>query len=191
MSSSKKWNLKKIFTANGGCGCRPKATDIIEPKPTTKTTASDQKPGCYPSSSPSSWDRFTGGQPIVDDDDGYTSTTFSLTIDSSPQFCLENHDHSKAVSPYPKIQDSHAVVKYSENPYHDFRQSMLQMIFEKEIYSGDDLQQLLQCFLELNSPNHHEVIVKAFMEIWNGSVGTVAGRGEEEEAPPCSSSRDT
>ncbi|KAG4183253.1 hypothetical protein ERO13_A09G097633v2 [Gossypium hirsutum] len=42
---------------------------------------------------------------------------------------------------------------------------MLQMIVEKRIYSKHDLEELLQCFLELNSPCHHDVIIKAFMEI--------------------------
>ncbi|KAJ0088760.1 hypothetical protein Patl1_32676 [Pistacia atlantica] len=45
---------------------------------------------------------------------------------------------------------------------------MLQMILEKEIYSKDDLKELLNCFLQLNSPYHHEIIVRAFTEIWNG-----------------------
>ncbi|KAG5243926.1 ovate family protein [Salix suchowensis] len=32
----------------------------------------------------------------------------------------------------------------------------------------DDLRQLLDCFLQLNSPYCHGVIIKAFTEIWNG-----------------------
>ncbi|CAN4119176.1 unnamed protein product [Withania somnifera] len=66
-----------------------------------------------------------------------------------------------------KIVGSTAVVKDSDDPFGDFRQSMLQMIMEKEIYKYDDLNELLNCFLNLNSPSHHEVIVQAFMEIWN------------------------
>ncbi|XP_052482010.1 transcription repressor OFP6-like [Gossypium raimondii] len=65
----------------------------------------------------------------------------------------------------PKIMDSIAVVKDSHDPYLDFRHSMLQMIEEKHIYSANELQELLQCFLELNSPCHHRVIVEAFMGI--------------------------
>ena len=45
-----------------------------------------------------------------------------------------------------------AVEKDSDDPYLDFRHSMLQMILEKQIYSKDDLRQLLDCFLQLNSP---------------------------------------
>nr|GMD70921.1 transcription repressor OFP6-like [Ipomoea batatas] len=42
------------------------------------------------------------------------------------------------------------------------------MILEKNIYSKDDLKELLNCFLQLNSPYYHSVIVRAFTEIWNG-----------------------
>ncbi|XP_027768657.1 transcription repressor OFP6 [Solanum pennellii] len=66
-----------------------------------------------------------------------------------------------------KIVGSVAVVKESDDPFGDFRRSMLQMIMEKEIYSYDDLNELLNCFLQLNSPSHHDIIVQAFMEIWN------------------------
>ncbi|KHN08721.1 hypothetical protein glysoja_037043 [Glycine soja] len=61
-----------------------------------------------------------------------------------------------------------AVEKDSDDPYLDFRHSMLQMILENEIYSKEDLRELLNCFLQLNSPDHHGVIVRAFTEIWNG-----------------------
>ncbi|KAK8476762.1 hypothetical protein V6N13_131114 [Hibiscus sabdariffa] len=71
------------------------------------------------------------------------------------------------LSSCPKIVDSIAVEKDSDDPYRDFRQSMLQMMEEKHIYSTNDLQELLRCFLELNSPCHHRVIVEAFMGIWH------------------------
>ncbi|KAG6437204.1 hypothetical protein SASPL_102115 [Salvia splendens] len=61
-----------------------------------------------------------------------------------------------------------AVEKESDDPYLDFRQSMLQMILEKEIYSKDELKHLLNCFLQLNSPYYHRIIVCAFTDIWNG-----------------------
>lgn len=64
--------------------------------------------------------------------------------------------------------DSLAVEKDSDDPYLDFRRSMLQMILEKEIYAKDDLKELLGCFLHLNSPCHHDIIVRAFTDIWNG-----------------------
>nr|XP_043635215.1 transcription repressor OFP6-like [Erigeron canadensis] len=63
--------------------------------------------------------------------------------------------------------NSLAVEKDSSDPYVDFKESMLQMIMEKEIYGKDDLRELLNCFLQLNSPYYHGIIVKAFTEIWN------------------------
>ncbi|TQD71510.1 hypothetical protein C1H46_042963 [Malus baccata] len=65
-----------------------------------------------------------------------------------------------------RVKDSFAVVKKSSDPYNDFRTSMVEMIFEKQIFSAKDLEQLLQCFLSLNSTHHHRVIIEVFTEIW-------------------------
>lgn len=65
-----------------------------------------------------------------------------------------------------KVRESVAVVKRSEDPYADFKRSMVEMIVEKEMYGEDELEQLLQCFLSLNSRAHHGVIVRAFSDIW-------------------------
>ncbi|CAN4113989.1 unnamed protein product [Withania somnifera] len=93
-----------------------------------------------------------------------TSSTFSFSDSSSSEFRT-----SKAVQGFGRIGgESVAVEKDSDDPYLDFRQSMLQMILEKEIYSKDDLKELLNCFLQLNSPYYHGIIVRAFTEIWNG-----------------------
>ena len=65
-----------------------------------------------------------------------------------------------------RVKDSFAVVKRSSDPYNDFRTSMVEMIVEKQIFAAKDLEQLLQCFLSLNSIHHHRVIVEVFTEIW-------------------------
>ncbi|KAK8642443.1 hypothetical protein V6N13_011786 [Hibiscus sabdariffa] len=65
-----------------------------------------------------------------------------------------------------KVRESVAVVTESEDPYEDFKRSMLEMILEKQIFEAKDLEQLLQCFLSLNSREYHEIIVEAFTEIW-------------------------
>lgn len=65
-----------------------------------------------------------------------------------------------------KVRESFAVVKKSEDPYVDFKRSMMDMIMEKQIFNDKDLEQLLHCFLSLNSRNHHGIIVQAFSEIW-------------------------
>ncbi|KAE8707088.1 Transcription repressor OFP8 [Hibiscus syriacus] len=65
-----------------------------------------------------------------------------------------------------KVRESFAVVKKSEDPYEDFKRSMVDMILEKQMFEEKDLEQLLHCFLSLNSRHHHGVIVQAFSEIW-------------------------
>ncbi|KAE8666450.1 Transcription repressor OFP8 [Hibiscus syriacus] len=65
-----------------------------------------------------------------------------------------------------KVAESVAVVTKSENPYEDFKRSMLEMIMEKQMFEARDLEQLLQCFLSLNSKQYHRTIVDAFTEIW-------------------------
>lgn len=65
-----------------------------------------------------------------------------------------------------KVRESVAVVKKSEDPYEDFKRSMLEMIMEKQMFESSDLEDLLQCFLTLNSRQYHGVIVEAFSEIW-------------------------
>ena len=66
-----------------------------------------------------------------------------------------------------KVRESFAVVKKSEDPYEDFRMSMMEMILEKQMFEEQDLEQLLHCFLSLNSCEHHAIIVEAFTEIWD------------------------
>ncbi|KAL5754692.1 hypothetical protein ACOSP7_022912 [Xanthoceras sorbifolium] len=65
-----------------------------------------------------------------------------------------------------KVRESFAVVKKSKDPYGDFRRSMMEMILEKQMFEEKELEQLLHCFLTLNSRQHHKVIVEAFSEIW-------------------------
>ncbi|XVF62010.1 hypothetical protein PTKIN_Ptkin08bG0182100 [Pterospermum kingtungense] len=65
-----------------------------------------------------------------------------------------------------KVRESFAVVKKSEDPYEDFKRSMMEMILQKQMFEDKDLEQLLHCFLSLNSRDQHGVIVQAFVEIW-------------------------
>ncbi|XVF59597.1 hypothetical protein PTKIN_Ptkin07bG0288500 [Pterospermum kingtungense] len=65
-----------------------------------------------------------------------------------------------------RVRESFVVVKKSEDPYEDFKRSMMEMILEKQMFEDKDLEQLLNCFLSLNSRHHHGVIVQAFTEIW-------------------------
>lgn len=186
MSSNKKNLLKTLVKFNPGCGCgRPKLSDVYEPKPKSKLASSPNN-------------RSNDALSMINEnDDDLTSSTSNLsfnnnidsTLSSSISAYTPNNSESEPdhlnlprppskvmLSPCPKIVDSIAVVKDSDDPYRDFRHSMLQMIKEKQLYSKDDLQELLQCLLELNSRCHHDAIVKAFMEIWDQLV--IANNGE-------------
>lgn len=59
-----------------------------------------------------------------------------------------------------------AVVKSSFDPQRDFKESMVEMIMENNIRESKDLENLLACYLSLNSGEYHELIVKAFEQIW-------------------------
>uniref|UniRef100_A0A0D9WF76 Transcription repressor n=1 Tax=Leersia perrieri TaxID=77586 RepID=A0A0D9WF76_9ORYZ len=59
-----------------------------------------------------------------------------------------------------------AVVKASSEPARDFRESMVEMVVENGVRAPEDLIELLQCYLSLNSPEHHGVIVEVFRGIW-------------------------
>uniref|UniRef100_A0ACD5YSF7 Uncharacterized protein n=1 Tax=Avena sativa TaxID=4498 RepID=A0ACD5YSF7_AVESA len=64
------------------------------------------------------------------------------------------------------LDGSVAVVKQSDDPLGDFRRSMVQMIVENGMVAGEELREMLRRFLSLNAPHHHDVILRAFAEIW-------------------------
>ncbi|CAH8313665.1 unnamed protein product [Eruca vesicaria subsp. sativa] len=73
---------------------------------------------------------------------------------------------SRSFSSEYSTAESFAVVKKSHDPYKDFRTSMVEMIVERQIFAAAELQELLQCFLSLNSLQHHSVIIQVFLEIY-------------------------
>lgn len=164
-----------------GCGCRrPNLSDIFRPKQKPKQPTVHPKPQLYRSSS-SSWEMRSRS---VDETD--TSTTLETP---SPLYSVSESDRNHFTNPGGRSGriggKSVAVEKDSDDPYLDFRHSMLQMIWENEIYSKNDLRELLHCFLQLNSRYHHEIIVRAFTEIWNGvfSVGSADWKSREFRVP--------
>jgi uncharacterized protein (TIGR01568 family) len=76
------------------------------------------------------------------------------------------HRKSKARPKECGILDGFAVVKSSSDPQRDFRESMVEMIVENNIRKSKDLEELLACYLSLNSAEYHNVIVKVFEQIW-------------------------
>lgn len=164
MHSKKKKLLNTILTGNSSCGCgRANPSDVYEPTPKPKAKTFMPSTHTNPSSSSSSCCR--SGHFSMENEEDCTSTTITCTVHDN--ITSPVNSEFKPDPKASKIVDSIAVVKDSNNPYEDFKHSMLQMIFEKEIYSGDDLQDLLSCFLELNSPSHHELILQVFSQIWN------------------------
>ncbi|KAL4180510.1 hypothetical protein AMTRI_Chr13g125620 [Amborella trichopoda] len=82
-----------------------------------------------------------------------------------------------------KVGQSFAVVKRSDDPYGDFRNSMVEMILEKQMFDAKDLEQLLHCFLSLNAPRHHAIIVKVFSEIWEALFCNPREQIDEPDRP--------
>ncbi|XP_076882781.1 transcription repressor OFP2-like [Bidens hawaiensis] len=64
------------------------------------------------------------------------------------------------------LSESLAVVKTSMDPGRDFKESMVEMIMENNIKSSKDLEDLLACYLALNSDEYHDLIIKVFKQIW-------------------------
>ncbi|KAK7261185.1 hypothetical protein RIF29_27490 [Crotalaria pallida] len=161
--------MRNLLTRNGGCGCgKLKPSEVYVPK---------QKPkiSIYQNTNPSSHASSTttsGGDHDHDHNhfEDFTPTTTTISEEEADDISHHDHknstkNHSSIPKPCTKLVGSIAVEKDSDDPYNDFRHSMLHMIFEKEIYSENDLQELLQCFLQLNAPCHHDFIVHAFIEI--------------------------
>ncbi|XP_054800595.1 transcription repressor OFP5-like [Prosopis cineraria] len=65
-----------------------------------------------------------------------------------------------------EVSDSFAVVRCSLNPEKDFRDSMVEMITELHIHQPEEYEELLTCYLTLNSDEYHDLIIKVFREVW-------------------------
>ncbi|XP_044497301.1 transcription repressor OFP3-like [Mangifera indica] len=70
----------------------------------------------------------------------------------------------KSISRNKGFSESFVVVKSSIDPQSDFRDSMVEMILENNLRTSKDLEDLLACYLSLNSKEYHGAIVKAFEE---------------------------
>lgn len=64
------------------------------------------------------------------------------------------------------LAESVVVVKSSSDPKRDFRESMVDMIFENKFFSCKELEELLACYLLLNSSEYHDLIVEVFEKVW-------------------------
>eukprot|EP00250_Pteridium_aquilinum_P009897 c19011_g1_i1 orf=316-2583(+) len=66
-----------------------------------------------------------------------------------------------------RVFDSFAMVKCSYDPKQDFKESMVEMIMEKDLHRSHDMVELLQCYLTLNADGYHDIIMKVFTEVWS------------------------
>ncbi|GAA0161668.1 hypothetical protein Leryth_010373 [Lithospermum erythrorhizon] len=184
MSTSKKRVILNTMSVKLGCSScrRPKLSNVFNPKPRKQRPSSSSS---YKKATNSSY--FSSSYSW----DNNTPTTFSSILDdpthanySSSESDSSMARNSRAVQGFGKMDNqSVAVEKDSEDPYLDFRQSMLQMIIERQISTKHDLKELLNCFLQLNSPYYHGVIVRAFMEICNGQYPAVAAAAPRPASP--------
>lgn len=94
---------------------------------------------------------------------------------SSPRLCtkrLQAYPSQKlaawkaAIQQRKGLTESFAVVKSSLDPRRDFRESMVEMIIENNVRRSKDLEELLACYLSLNSKEYHDVIIEVFEQIW-------------------------
>jgi len=142
--------VKTLFSSNKSCGCiKIKPSNVLEPSQKPKISV-------YENTNPNSLTSHDANANNTNDKD-FTSTT--ILNDNG-----NNNNNYRILKPGTKLIDSIAVEKESKEPYEDFRNSILQMILEREICSENDLQELLECFLQLNAKCHHHIIVEAFME---------------------------
>ncbi|KAF5201851.1 Transcription repressor ofp5 [Thalictrum thalictroides] len=65
-----------------------------------------------------------------------------------------------------KALENFAVMKCSFDPQNDFKDSMVEMIVEKSLWSPEELENLLACYLSLNSVEYHDLIVQVFQQLW-------------------------
>lgn len=59
--------------------------------------------------------------------------------------------------------DSECAVKYSSHPLQDIRKSILEMIRYAKVLDWNDIEELIYCYIALNSPETHIYIKDAFL----------------------------
>lgn len=61
--------------------------------------------------------------------------------------------------------DSDCAVKYSSDPFHDIRKSIVKMIQYVKVQDWNDIEELIYCYIALNSPDVHIYITEAFLSL--------------------------
>ncbi|KAM0041199.1 putative transcription factor OFP family [Helianthus debilis subsp. tardiflorus] len=141
----------------------------FRPNKTTKKKPRHRKPKKLECFSSTTHNYYYDWRSSDDDDDTSDETALfssrSFRSESSGSF-HKNRAYRKSEKNNGKlVKDSIAVAKKSSNPYEDFRVSMVEMIVEKQIFGAEELTNLFDCFISLNSGEHHRVICEVFVEI--------------------------
>nr|XP_043627915.1 transcription repressor OFP8-like [Erigeron canadensis] len=108
-----------------------------------------------------------------DDDDNQSETKTTNTLFSRRS---GSSDSGNVVA-----LNGFAVAKDTNDPYEDFRVSMVDMIVEKGIFGVEELENLVECFISLNSEEHHKVIFEVFAEIWESMLLDLYNRGTQSQ----------
>lgn len=163
--------LLNTVSVNLGCSCmKPKLFSIFSPKPANKTKLPN-----YSSKNHKLYQYFSATSVSTQATSSFSSQIFKDYPSSSssdhlvPYFRFDRSGHQVVGA------KTVAVEKDSKDPYLDFRHSMLQMIVENEMYTKDELMELLNCFLQLNSACLHGVIIRVFIDICTSFFFTGAG----------------
>ncbi|KAL8234176.1 hypothetical protein R6Q59_020276 [Mikania micrantha] len=61
--------------------------------------------------------------------------------------------------------DSDCAIKYSSYPYLDIRKSILEMLQYVKLQDWNDIEELIYCYIALNSPEIHIHIKDAFLSL--------------------------
>lgn len=61
--------------------------------------------------------------------------------------------------------DSICAVKYSNDPFVDLRESILEMIENVGVRNWEEMEELIYCYVVLNSSEIHGFIVQAFLSL--------------------------
>ncbi|XP_020581534.1 transcription repressor OFP8-like [Phalaenopsis equestris] len=164
-SPQRRFMVQKPVLVDVGCGCRRSIFSTLFSSPSSSSSSLKQRiPKTLSFSSLSS----TTSSPAA------TASPFSSSSSPAKQETSDRKGgkQSRAVKRRKRtkrngvVEESVAVVKESLNPYLDFYESILVMIVEKEMYGWEDLCQLLHQYISLNSSGHHDIILRAFADIW-------------------------
>ncbi|XP_073002481.1 transcription repressor OFP13-like [Typha latifolia] len=79
--------------------------------------------------------------------------------------CPGNEEEEEEVAKLSFSDESTKMVMASDDPYHDFRASMEEMVEMHELKDWPRLLELLHCYLKLNEKKTHKVIMLAFMDL--------------------------